>query len=184
MKKPRKEITRTRNRYAKEVNKAWLTNQKCYIIFKVTDGPCQAEIQENWWEQRADHRSTMIVELKMMDIEGDPFMRSERHGCIKVKDAMFSNNGTLNKIQTVPTIVSSSDSYLWHFAGGIVFPGEMIPESERVTFCEYDSRTRKGFILVTFDGRLLPTLYLKKKQLLQDVRTLKPDEYNWLLSNW
>ena len=81
-------ITRTRNRYAKEVGAAWKANTKCYVILKVVNGPSHAILQEDWWKQRADHKAFMWLDLKIMYTDGNPVMRSERHGCIGSGDTL------------------------------------------------------------------------------------------------
>ena len=174
-------MTRIRNRYAREVAKAWRTNQKCYLVLQISDGPCNLELHEKRWEQQVDMRSSMHVSFEMVGAKG--FIRSERHGRIRKDGAMLAQQGeALKRPLTVPTY--DSESALWHFAGGIVFDGEMIPKPGRTTFCEYDARTRKGTILVTFDGKLLPEMHEQFPQLLQDIRVLRDGEYDWMCANW
>ena len=182
--KKKGKITRTRNRYAKDVAKAWALNRKCYVVLKVTDGPWHADIEEDWSDQSMDHRSFMTVSFKINGVEEGSFMRSERHYCIRTEDALLSKDGTLSQLSTRPLDVPSTDSRLWHFAGGIVFKGEMIPKPNRTTFCEYDSKAHKGAIIVTFDGRNLPQFRQQFPQFLEDVRVFKPGEFGWLCANW
>lgn len=177
-------ITRERNHGIKEVAIAWVANRKCYIILKVTDGPCHGEIQEDWWEQRADCRSSMVVHLKIADVEGEPFMRSERHSCIKLEDALLPDGKTLRRPLPESVNSSSSDSHLWHFAGGIVFNGEMIPRPNRTAFCEYNSKTHQGAIVISFNGWSLFRLYHKVPHLLRNAEVFKKGEYDWLCRNW
>lgn len=175
-------ITRTRNRYAKEAKWGWLLDRKCYIVLRVTDGPSHAEIQEDWWEQRMDCRVAMTVSLKIFSAEGEPFMRSERHYCITKEDALLADGRTLHHPFVASPSVPSTESYLWHFTGGIAFKGEMIPE--RLAFCEYNAKSRSGAIIITFDGRFLPLIYTDYRSVLYDVRVFKPGEYDWLRRNW
>lgn len=174
-------MARTRQRYAREASKAFHANQKCYLVLKITDGPCHAEIQEDWCEQYADHRSILAESFKIAGMEGESVVRSERHGCIKMEEASFSE-GSLCRPLIKPTAIPSLHSYLWHFAGTLVPSGEIT--SRRVAFCEYNSRSRSGFVIITFDGRLLPEFYRVFPQFLQDVRVFKAREYDWLLNNW
>lgn len=163
----------------------------CYVVLPIIDGPCHAEIQENRWEQYVDHRATMVVDLKIAGVEGRPFMRSERHFCIRPEDALLAN-GTLRQPLTIPIDISPNHSCLWHFAGGIVFPGEMIPQSGRTAFCEYDAKAKRGFVIVACDVYSapkkivgsLPALYPTMNQFIGDVKIFKADGYAWLSGNW
>mgnify|MGYP002509054423 CR=1 FL=1 len=62
---------------------------------------------------------------------------SRKNYWLLLQDALLAN-GTLRQPLTIPIDISPNHSCLWHFAGGIVFPGEMIPQSGRTAFCEYD----------------------------------------------
>lgn len=181
-KKRKGRITRTRNRYAKEVSRAWRMNQKCYAIFRVIDGPSHAEIREDWSEQCADHRSVLLETFKAVNVEDELIMRSERHGCIAKANAILPKGGTLPCLPEILEFVTPVESHLWHFAGGLAPSG--LTNSRRIAFCEYDAKTRKGFIIIVFDGELLPAFLKTFPHSLQDVRAFRSDGCDWLCANW
>ena len=182
--KNRNSITRVRGRYLREVAKAQANDRKCYLALKITNGPNHESIHEDWCDQKMDMRTSMVVNFGVEGI-GDLFMRSERHGCIEEDLAVLSTYKDIwHQPAGIPPYVSVSESHLWQFIGGIVFPGEMIPEPGRVSFCEYNAETKKGIILVTFDGGRVSQLQQKFPQLSQDIRAFKVGEYNWLCSKW
>lgn len=182
MKKPRGGIPRTRNRYMREAYDAWHKDRLCYVILRITGGPSHGEIQEDWQDCRLDCRTSMPVEFEIANL-GRSHFRSGRSSCVKKEDALIINRA-LRRPLTTPTRTSAEESRFWHFSGGIRLPDEEMSLKMRPALCEYNAKSRRGFVLTAFCGQLIPQFWQQYPQLLQEIRVFKTGEYAWLCREW
>lgn len=172
MKKRRKPITTERSRI-------WETQgQKRYIWLNITNGMSHDGIRDELFEDfmRAYQRITFpTVEIP----EDMPCIRSERTSCIAPEDAAIVDGKLrLTSLHGQLTRVDSSESQIWHFAGGI-----WLIDSE-LCFCEYDASKRKGGMFIFFEGKDTSKLLAKYPQFKHKIQFIKRDQYDWLVNNW
>ncbi len=178
MKKKGNPMTRERNRTRKMISRASLLNQKCCVWLHIVDRMDHEDIKNELFEDfmKAYQRITFqTVEIS----EEIPCIRSERSTCIAPEEAAIVN-GELCDITSLEklTKVSSSESQVWHFAGGI-----WLIDSE-TCFCEYDANKKEGGMMIFFDGKNILRLLTKYPQLKQKVKFAKRNQYDWLVNNW
>lgn len=192
-------ITRTRNRDAKGIWPAIMSNKQCYLLLKIVDGPTHAEFIEDNCETRMDMRAYRWQDFKIKNQSEDwTFnLQMDRTFCIPPEDAMLAQDKYLStSVESLvrPADISSEESHLWHTAGGrfgilrkVGSNTDIVPLADikcKAFFCEYDANTRKGIVLIAYNGKDIPWLWKKHPELLQDIRAFGPNCYDWMVKNW
>lgn len=116
-------ITRTRNRDAKGIWPAIMSNKQCYLLLKIVDGPTHTEFIEDNCETRMDMRAYRWQDFKIKNQSEDwTFnLQMDRTFCIPPEDAMLAQDKYLStSVESLvrPADISSEESHLWHTAGG------------------------------------------------------------------
>lgn len=126
-------------------------------------------------------KSYQRISLPTAEIpEEMPCIRSERTTCIAPEDAVIVD-GDLRDLASLHgqlTRVGSSESKIWHFAGGIWLI------NQEICFCEYDASKRVGGMMIFFDSKDTVKLLKKYPQLKYKIKFISHSWYDWLVNNW
>lgn len=176
---PKNPITRQRGRTIRLLETAKRWNKKCYVLLDVTHGQKHDDILDDAMDLLGG-RALLNQSFEVAEIADNICVRSERSWIIRLEDAMFVEGQpfSLSTARRPEEPAERGSSQLWHFAGGLSIG------RDEVGFCEYNATQRRGNIIISFDGNLIPSLIAKFPHLEQKIKVFKPEEYDWLLSNW
>lgn len=172
-------ITRQRSRMIRLLEMAERLDKKCHVPLDVTHGQKHDDILDDAMDLLGG-RALLNQSFEVAEIADGVCVRSERSWIIRPEGAMFVEGQpfSLSTARRPEEPAERGSSQLWHFAGGLSIG------RDEVGFCEYDAVQRRGNIIIAFNGSLIPSLTAKFPHLEQKIKVFKPEEYDWLLSNW
>lgn len=179
MKKKRNPITMERHRTKELIVDAYLylLNRKCCVWLHIASGMSHGDVKDELFEDFM--KAYTRISFSTVEIPELPCVRSERTTCIIPKDAAVVDGELCGAIAfKQPTRISSSESQVWRFAGGIWLI------NRETCFCEYDAGKREGGMMIFFDGRDIFRLLVKYPQLRRKIKIAKSDQYDLLVKNW
>lgn len=179
MKKKRNPITMERHRTKELIVDAYLylLNRKCCVWLHIASGMSHGDVKDELFEDFM--KAYARISFSTVEIPELPCVRSERTTCIIPKDAAVVDGELCGAIAfKQPTRISSSESQVWRFAGGIWLI------NRETCFCEYDAGKREGGMMIFFDGRDIFRLLVKYPQLRRKIKIAKSDQYGLLVKNW